>query len=76
MKRVWKEERLPILQALGKTEEELTWEEDLQVFFDSTGPDKVRRQFVIAKLVDDKYLEQKIGMKWFQLALRGINKKP
>lgn len=56
MKRVWKEQRLPILQALGRTEEELTWEEDLQVFFDCTGPDKVRRQFVIATLVDDKYL--------------------
>lgn len=29
----WKEFRPPLLQALGKTEEELTWEEDLQVFF-------------------------------------------
>lgn len=56
MKRVYKEERPPILQALGKPEEELTWEEDLQVFFDCTGPDKVRRQFVMTWLVDDQYL--------------------
>ena len=32
MKRLYKEERPPILQALGKKEEEFTWEEDLQVF--------------------------------------------
>ena len=56
MKQIYKEERPPILQALGKTEKQLTWEEDLQVFIDCTGPSKVQRQFVLARLVNDKYL--------------------
>ncbi|KAJ5807083.1 hypothetical protein N7474_010675 [Penicillium riverlandense] len=56
MKQMYKEERQPILQALGKTEEELTWEEDLQIFIESTGPEKVQRHFVHATLVDDQYL--------------------
>lgn len=56
MKGMYREERQPILQALGKTEEDLTWEEELQVFIDCTGPDKVQRHFVHATLVDDRYL--------------------
>lgn len=56
MKQLWKEQRPPLLQALGKTEEELNWEEDLQVFFNCTGPDKIRRQFIIATVVTDEYL--------------------
>ena len=56
LKGMYQEHRQPILESLGKTEEDLTWEEELQVFIDCTGPDKVQRHFVHATPVDDRYL--------------------
>ena len=56
MKLPWTEFRPPLLRALGKTEEELTWEEDLQVFFECTGAERTQRRVVIATVLTDKFL--------------------
>lgn len=48
--------RAPVLQALGKEDEELTWEEDLQVFFESIGATDFQRQFLTGVWVNEAYL--------------------
>lgn len=48
--------RAPYVQALGKKEGELTWEEDLDIFFNSTGTKKIEHRLMIAKFVNDEYL--------------------
>ena len=56
MKRANAEYRAAVIQALGKTEEDLTWEEDLQVFFESTGATDIQRQFLAGVWVNEAYL--------------------
>lgn len=48
--------RASVIQALGKKEEDLTWEEDLQVFFESTGATDIQRQFLAGVWVNEAYL--------------------
>ncbi|KAJ5174792.1 uncharacterized protein N7482_000669 [Penicillium canariense] len=55
--------RAPFLQALGKTEEELTWEEDVHIFFDSTGAKGTQRQFLTGTLATNDYLGQSQGIR-------------
>lgn len=48
--------RAPVIRALGKKEEDLTWEEDLHVFFGSTGATDIQRQFLTGVWVNEAYL--------------------
>lgn len=48
--------RVPILQELRKTEEELTWEENFEVFLQSRGARDIQHRFVTGKFVTDEYL--------------------
>ncbi|OKP14672.1 hypothetical protein PENSUB_11430 [Penicillium subrubescens] len=48
--------RAPVIQALGKKEEDLTWEEELQVFFESTGATDIQRQSLTGVWVNEAYL--------------------
>lgn len=56
MKRANSEHRATVIQALGKAEEDTTWEEDLQVFFESTGATDIQRQFLTGVWVSEAYL--------------------
>lgn len=42
MKTANAEHQAAVIQKLGKEEEDLTWEEDLQVFFESTGATSIQ----------------------------------
>lgn len=55
MRPVYSDNRGLFLQHLGKTDEDLTWEETFRVFFLSMGAD-VQSRFVMATLVTDEYL--------------------
>lgn len=55
MRSVYSDNRGPFLQYLGKTDEDITWEEAFRVFFLSMGAD-VQSRFVTATLVTDEYL--------------------
>lgn len=50
------EHRTPVLQVLGKEDEDLTWEEDLQVFFESIGATDLQRQFLTGVWVNEAHL--------------------
>lgn len=56
LRSVYTEHRAPFLQALGKTEEELTWEEDLDIFFKTTGAGHILQSVWKAQFISDKYL--------------------
>ncbi|OOQ86530.1 hypothetical protein PEBR_21141 [Penicillium brasilianum] len=56
MKTANAEHRAAIIQALGKAEDDLTWEEDLQVFLESTGATNIQCQFLTGVWVSGAYL--------------------
>lgn len=56
MKTANAEHRAAVIQALGKAEEDLTWEEDLQVFLESTGATNIQFQFLTGDWVSEAYL--------------------
>lgn len=45
MKTANAEHRAAVIQKLGKEEEDLTWEEDFQAFFESTGATNIQNRF-------------------------------
>ncbi|KAJ5908047.1 hypothetical protein N7495_000729 [Penicillium taxi] len=55
------ETRAVFCQTLGKVEEKLTWEEDLQAYMASSGAKKIQSRFVTATLVTDEYLGMRKG---------------
>lgn len=63
MKSAHAEFRVPFLQELGKTEDDLTLEEDFDVFLRSTGAKDIQHRFVTAKCVTDDYLGLDPGRK-------------
>lgn len=48
--------RIPVVQGLGKTEDDLTWEEDFDVFLRSTGAKDIQHRFVTGRFVTDQYI--------------------
>lgn len=56
MKTANAEHRAAVIQALGKAEDDLTWEEDLQVFWESTGATNIQCQFLTGVWVSEAYL--------------------
>jgi hypothetical protein len=55
MKTANAEHRAAVIQKLGKAEENLTWEEDLQVFFESTGSTNIQSRFSTGFWVNEAY---------------------
>lgn len=56
MKTANAEHRAAVIQKIGKAQEDLTWEEDLRVFFESTGATAIRRHFLTGVWVNEAYL--------------------
>lgn len=56
MKTANAEHRATVIRTLGKAEEDLTWEEDLHVFFKSTGATDIQSRFLTGCWVSEAYL--------------------
>jgi hypothetical protein len=48
--------RAPALQAMGKTEEELTWQESLEIYWICTEAERIQMHLLTGKLVTSEYL--------------------
>lgn len=55
MKTANAEHRAAVIQKMGKAEEDLTWEEDLQAFFESTGATNIQSRLSTGLWVNEAY---------------------